>query len=86
MRVSEAEYDAYLLRAERVMGEVPVGGYSKVKGRLVKKLSYEEFVERWESFSALRTSYEESMAEGDTVNDAVVQLLEEAAAELLIRL
>ena len=87
MKVTQAEYDAYLLRAERSIGkEVPVGGYSKVQGRLVKKLSFDEFVERWEHFTELHERYEESMAQGDTVNDAVVQLLEEAAAELLIRL
>lgn len=87
MKVTAAEYDAYLLRAEQQMGpDVAVGGYAKVLGRLVKKLSFDEFVERWEHFSELHSRYEESMADGDTVNDAVVQLLEEAAAELLIRL
>jgi len=87
MKVTTAEYDAYLLRAERQMGpDIPVGGYAKVLGRLVKKLSFEEFAEKWEHFSALHSRYEENMAEGDTVNDAVVQLLEEAAAELLIKL
>ncbi len=86
MTVTRAEYDAYLLRAEQQLGDVSVGGYAKVRGRLVKKLSFEEFVERWEHFRELHEQYDESMAQGDTVNDAVVQLLEEAAAELLIRL
>lgn len=87
MKVTQSEYDAYLLRADRAMGTgVAVGGYAKVQGRLVKKLSFDEFVERWMHFTELHERYEENMAQGDTVNDAVVQMLEEAAAELLIRL
>lgn len=83
----QAQYAEYLNRAGQhaQMSAVPVGQYAKVKGRLVKKLSSSEFSERWVEYRDLLDAYNESMERGDTVNDAVVQILEERATELLLR-
>jgi hypothetical protein len=85
-RVYEDEYRNYLARARAVMGEREVGQYVKFEGQLVKKLAYEEFVELWDGYLEVRQAYDEILAQDDTVNDAIVHLLRERAAELLIRL
>ncbi len=84
----QAQYAEYLKRADQIpqMAAVPVGQYAKVKGRLVKKLNADEFAERWVEYRDLLESYNQSMVRGDTVNDAVVQILDERAIELLLRL
>ncbi len=81
----KAEYTAYLKRTSAQMKGIKVGQYVKVKGRLIKKLDYDEFAEKWARYEEIRTAYNESMRRGDTVNDAMVQLLDEHLAELLLR-
>jgi hypothetical protein len=81
----KAEYASYLERAALQMQGVQVGQYAKIKGRLIKKFAYEEFVEKWEQYQSVRGVYQESMDRGDTLNDAVVQLLDESTAELLLK-
>jgi hypothetical protein len=83
-RPFEAEYAEYERRAESFWGRIEAGQYGKFRGRLVKKLPYEEFVELYTKYLELKRSYDEIMVQGDTVNDAVVRLLEEHAAELLL--
>jgi len=61
-----------------------VGGYGKFQGRLVKKLAPGEFEERWQQYQAAKQQYDQILEQGDTVNDAIVQLLQEHASELLL--
>lgn len=77
-------YDAYQQRVSTHLGEVEVGGYAKVQGRLIKVLGREEFERRFLEYQHVQQAYEQSMARGDTVNDAIVQLLRERAAEFLL--
>jgi len=78
------EFRAYLQRFERVAGEREFGEFVKHQGRLVKKLTYDEFCPKWEEFGRLKSVYEETFARGDTINDAVVRILKERAAELML--
>jgi hypothetical protein len=80
------EYREYLIRAEKELGSVAVGQYAKWSGQLVQKLSHREFVERYDRYLEIRRTYDEILRQGDTVNDAVVQLLNEHAAQLLLKL
>jgi len=77
-------YKAYLKRADALLGSVEVGQYAKVKGRLVKRLGELEFATRWQEYCEVKEAFDESMARGDTVNDAVMRLLEDHASELLL--
>jgi len=77
------EYRAYLGRFEGIAGERDFGEFVKFHGRLVKKLTYDEFVQRWQEFSKLKAAYEETYQRGDTINDAVVRILKERSAELI---
>ncbi|MCC6748814.1 MAG: hypothetical protein IT371_14235 [Deltaproteobacteria bacterium] len=81
----EAAYDGYLERFQREAGDAQVGGYVKCRGRLIKKLSFEEFCKRWETYHQVRKTYDRILAQGDTVNDALVKILDEHAAELLLK-
>jgi len=82
----DREYGEYLQRADLELGRIGVGQYSKFQGQLIKKLSYDEFEQRWERFLDVKRAYDEIMQQGDTVNDAIVHLLNEHAAELLIKI
>jgi len=81
----EREYGDYLERAARELGPIGVGQYSKFQGQLIKKLSYDEFEEHWARYIEVRQAYDEILQGGDTVNDAIVHLLNEHAAELLFK-
>jgi hypothetical protein len=78
------EYQAYLARFDSQVGPVQVGAYGKWNGRLVRKLSAEEFATKHREFAKLDTTYRGIVARGDTINDAVVKLWRERRAELLI--
>lgn len=77
-------YLDYLARFEQHVGAVAVGAYGKFHGKLVRKLSAEEFAKRHEEFATLDTTYRGIVQRGDTINDAVVRMWRERRAELLI--
>ena len=66
------------------MGDVSEGEYGKYGGHLVMRMGYEDFAQRWQIYSELKAKYDYSIQRGDTVNDAVVQMIDEHAADLLI--
>ncbi len=82
--IYEAEFQNYLTRVQQELGNVAEGQYGKYNGRLVQRLSYEDFLGKWEHYSELRKAYVDTLNKGDTVNDAIVQMVDEHAAELLI--
>ena len=80
----EEEFRQYLARVQKELGNLEEGQYGKYNGRLVQRLAYQEFVGKWGQYSELRQAYIDTLNQGDTVNDAVVQMVDEHAAELLI--
>lgn len=81
-----ANYAAYKERVQERLGQIDVGAYGKWQGRLIKVLDAEEFARRHAEYLQLRHAYDQIMASGDTVNDAIMQLLAESSAELLLTL
>jgi hypothetical protein len=77
-------YLEYLANFELQVGVLAVGAYGKFQGKLVRKLSAEEFAARHTEFVTLDQTYRGILARGDTINDAVVRLWRECRAELLI--
>jgi len=77
-------YLDYLARFETEVGAVAVGAYGKFHGKLVRKLSAEEFAKRNDEFTTLDKTYRGIIERGDTINDAVVRMWRERRAELLI--
>ncbi|MDB4964494.1 MAG: hypothetical protein JWN44_183 [Myxococcales bacterium] len=77
-------YLDYVARFESQVGALAVGAYGKFNGKLVRKLSADEFKTRYGEFTNLDTTYRGIIERGDTINDAVVKLWRERRAELLI--
>jgi hypothetical protein len=76
-------YAGYLLRWDRDIGPFEIGAFAKFSGRLIKKMTAEEFALVHREYEALAGRYFESVARGDTVNDVVVRLLRDRAATLV---
>lgn len=78
------EYTRYLARFEAKVGTSEFGAYAKHNGRLIKKLTYDEFEERLGEYQEVDKAYKEILANGDTINDVLVKVLRERADELII--
>jgi len=79
------EYVRYLGRFRVEVGEdVEVGAFAKYKGKLVKKMDFEEFVRVHTEYDQIAAHYIQSLDRGDTINDVVVKALREDAARLII--
>jgi len=77
------EYREYLERFEAQLGDSDFGAFVKHKGRLIKKLRYDEFEPLYKEYFEIAKAYYESIDRGDTINDLVVKLLRERATDLL---
>jgi hypothetical protein len=77
-------YHQYLERWKRHAGDVPVGAFAKSQGKLIKKLSFEEFSPVLLEYLEMMTRYEESIERGDTINDVVLKVLRDQAAQLML--
>lgn len=77
-------YHQYLERWKRAAGEVPVGTFVKFSGKLVKKLSFEEFTPILLEYLEISGRYNDSIARGDTLNDVVMKVLRDQAAQLML--
>jgi len=84
MPMSGDPYLDYVARFDQQVGALAVGAYGKWKGKLVRKLSPEEFATRYQEFTNLDKTYRGILQRGDTINDAVVRLWRERRAELLV--
>lgn len=77
-------YHEYLERWKREAGDVPVGSFAKFAGRLVKKLSFEEFSPVLLEYLEMANRYNDSIERGDTINDVVLKVLRDQAAQLML--
>lgn len=77
-------YLEYLTRFQQLVGAVAVGGYGSYRGRPVRKLAPHEFADKLDEYRKLDDHYQKSLERGDTINDAVVKLLRESRAQLLL--
>ncbi|HUJ58422.1 MAG TPA: hypothetical protein VLX92_08015 [Kofleriaceae bacterium] len=77
-------YHAYLERFAREIGEVAVGSFAKFRGKLIKKLSFEEFTPAFIEYTEIAERYAEGLANGDTINDVVLKVLRDQAAKLVL--
>lgn len=77
-------YHEYLERWKRNAGDVPLGAFTKFQGKLIKKLSFEEFSPILLEYLEMVTRYEESVERGDTINDVILKVLRDQAAQLML--
>lgn len=78
------EYEEYLSRFDAELGASDVGAFSKYKGRLIKRHSYEDFAKVHAEYLEIAKTYFDSIDRGDTINDIVVKLLRDRAIELIL--
>jgi len=77
-------YHEYLRRCEAHLGDVQVGAFAKFGGKLIKKLTFEEFTPAFLEYAEMEAHYREGVERGDTINDIVLKLLRERAAGLVL--
>jgi hypothetical protein len=80
-----ALYSEYLSRFDRQVGAVEVGAFAKYEGRLVKKMSRDEFDAAFLEYADLAGRYHDSVDRGDTINDVMVKMLRDQAAKLILK-
>ena len=77
-------YHQYLDRWQREAPNVEVGAYAKFAGKLIKKLTFEEFTPILMEYLEMAGRYQESIDRGDTINDVVLKVLRDQAAKLML--
>jgi hypothetical protein len=78
-------YHEYLARFAQEIGDVKPGAFAKFNGRLIKKLTFEEFTPAYIEYTEISDRYYDSLDRGDTINDVVIRLLREKAANLVLK-
>lgn len=78
------EYRGYLRRYDDFIGPAEFGSYTTYRGRLIKKLTYEEFAAKWREFQEVDQSYREILLRGDTLSDVLLHIIKERRDELLL--
>jgi hypothetical protein len=79
-----ARYHEYLERYAVKVGKHEVGAFTKYASKLIKKLSFEEFTPAFLEYTQLADTYNESLERGDTINDVVLRVLRDRAANLVL--
>ena len=79
-----ARYHEYLQRVSKELGDIAVGAFAKWSGKLIKKLSFEEFTPAYLEHVELVRRYHESLDRGDTINDVVLRLIRDKSAALIL--
>jgi hypothetical protein len=79
-----AQYHQYLERFGKKVGDHAVGAFAKYSGKLIKKLSFEEFTPAYLEFTEMAARYNESLERGDTINDVLLKVLRDKAAALIL--
>lgn len=78
------EYRLYLVRFDTDLGPCDFGEHRKHKGRLIKKLRYDEFESKWNELQEVDKAYAQILERGDTINDVLVKILRERCDELIM--
>lgn len=76
----------YVERFETEIGEKEFGQFGTWERQLIKKLKYDEFVEKYLQYKQMDEVYRGVIERGDTINDMMLHALKEIAAELVIKL
>ncbi|MBU0554166.1 hypothetical protein KKF91_18225 [Myxococcota bacterium] len=78
------EFQPYLERFERLVGAIQTGQYGRFRGRLVRKLSPDEFDEKMSRYMNLGARFSEMVVAGDTIDDTIMADLRVAEVELIV--
>jgi hypothetical protein len=76
-------YRRYLGRFEEMFGDLDFEQVVQHRGKLVKKLRYDEFVDKWSEYKKIEEYLREVMTKGATLNDEINRNYEELSAYVL---
>ena len=76
-------YQRYLGRFEEMFGDLDFDQVVQHKGKLIQKLRYDDFVEKWSEFKRLEDYLREVMTKGATLNDEINRTYKELSAYVL---
>lgn len=78
------EFDRYLERFHRLVGDMRTGQYGSYRDRLVRKLDVDEFTRRVDDYLALGRRFSEMVSAGDTIDDTLAVDLRAIEVELVM--
>ncbi len=76
-------YRLYLSKFEELFGDLDYEEVVQHKGKLIRKLKYEEFVDKWAEFKRIEGYLREVMSTGATLNDEINRTYKELSANVL---
>ena len=76
-------YSQYLKKFEEMFGEVDFNEIVKYQDKLISKLKYDEFVEKWKEVKTIEDYLKDVMSKGATLNDDVNRSYIELCAVVL---
>jgi len=80
-----AAFRQYVERFDTEIGHKEFGQFGTWERQLIKKLKYDEFVEKYMQYKQMDEVYRGVIERGDTINDMMLHALKEIAAELVIK-
>ncbi|MEZ4463150.1 MAG: hypothetical protein R3F60_09235 [bacterium] len=78
------EFDRYLERFGRLVGDIRTGQYGTFRERLVRKLDADEFRQRVDDYMSLGRRFTDMVSAGDTIDDTVAVELRAVEVELVM--
>jgi hypothetical protein len=81
----DKEYEQYLARFDKEIGDAELGAFAKYNGQLIQKLGYEEFESLYKAYASAAYSYRASVERGDTINDLIVKRVRDHATKLVLK-
>ena len=78
------EYERYVVRFSRLVGDMQPGQYGRYRNRLVPKLTPAQFQDRVDHYMALGERFTAMLNAGDTMDDTLAVELRTAEAELVL--
>lgn len=78
------DYNRYIERFERLVGDIRPGQYGKFKGRLVTRLELEQFDAKAAEYLDIGRRFNTMMTSGDTIDDTLIIELRAAEVELVL--
>lgn len=78
------EYERYVERFLRLVGDIQPGQYGRFRNRLVPRLTQGQFRERVDAYMAIGQRFTAMMNAGDTIDDTLAVELRAAEAELVL--
>jgi len=76
-------YRRYLMKFEEMFGDLEFHQSVQHQGKLIQKLRYDDFVEKWTEFKKIEEFLKEVMSKGATLNDEVNRMYVELSAYVL---